>query len=279
MLRASLPPGSAGLRDAHRNLGALIPTWAGAKPLPQCFSSPPPSKGRLHAFQLNKICPENPGEPTLNLAAAAAGGSVGAQPPCHVPTADAGAARPRSFGASLENISSFGLPRRAALGSPGVPAIPPPCSKPSVTRVTCKRGRAVLPFPHVPAPSWCPPLPACRSPGLHQLFSWEKNPLSFWEPSEEDGPSSPSLDNAVPEEVALAPVKFTPWPRCGSPLAPAADEQPHPPAPDSNKAAPMCVGRWRDRGETPAGADPGCSGWRRGCRCSHGPHTPATTRG
>ena len=167
-------PHSHGLCNAHRNLGALIPAWAGAKPLLRCFTPAPRSEVRLPAFQLRKSAqraPRSPPRTPSRLLPVAAWASKGvsaepcAQPLGHIPTVDMGAAWPRPFSDPWE--TSCSLPRRAALGSPGVPAIPPACSKPSVTQVACEWGRAVLPFPHVPAP----PLPACPQPADPPAYS------------------------------------------------------------------------------------------------------------
>lgn len=185
MLPSSLPPGSPGLRDAQCNLGALIPTWAGAEPPPQYFSPPSHCEGRLPAFQLRKSTwralrsPLRTSPQRLPVAAWASKGASAephTQPRCHVPRVDAGAARSRPFGGSLGKPSPQSHP-----GQPGGLAMPPPaCSKPSMTWGACERQRATLAFPHVPAPSWCPPLPGCpQSADPPGYISWKKNPFPF----------------------------------------------------------------------------------------------------
>lgn len=90
--------------------------------------------------------------------------------------------------------------------------------------------QALLPFPHVPTPSWCPPLPA---------RPWTAHPPSL--------PSSAA--GKEPSFPPLGMLELPPGPRAAAPRP-----RPGAPGPDSDKAAPTGVGGWGKHRETPAGA-------------------------
>lgn len=167
-------------------------------------------------------------EDTPNLGAAAASGTVGTQGVSAEPRHSHRAPSPgHTWGQPSQGPSA--VPWEAFLLSavatelPGVPATAPACSKPSVTSMACERGRAVLPCPHVPAPSWRPPSPGCPWPaGLHQLLSWKRSLCpSRSHLGRTDHPPRAQTE-LPPDRAAPASVKFTPRPSCGSPHAPAA---------------------------------------------------------
>lgn len=152
-------------------------------------------------------------EPPSSPAAAAAGGSAGV----HVLSLvhRHGATSPRLARGQLGRGPPWFLGKHlsASPAGPGVPAIPPACSKPPAIRVVCERGRAVLPFPHILAPSWCPPLPACpgpADPGLHQLSSWKKKKPSFLSGAIWGGWAF------IPEPGQCCTPSRRPWPRPSS---------------------------------------------------------------
>lgn len=212
---------------ATATLGALIPTWAGAKLLPQCFSPPSRSKDRLPALPTQKIS-NSPVEPTPDLAAAAAAGSVGIQGGEQRASHMATVPRPQRGhrGSSAEALWRFlgkhlsAFP--AELPSAG-PRHPPGLLQAmgDLGGMRMGKSRAVTsPYPRtIPVPTFTWLTVVGRSTLLHQLFSWKKNPLSFREPSGEDGPSSlspvPCPSGPDPGQVHAVAVAW-------DPLAPAA---------------------------------------------------------
>lgn len=261
---------------ATATLGALIPTWAGAKLLPQCFSPPSRSKDGLPALPTQKIS-ESPAEPTPDLAAAAAAGSVGIQGGEQRASHTATVPRPQRGhrGSSAEALWQFLgkhlAPFPAELPSAG-PRHPPGLLQAMGDLGGVRTGKScavTFPYPRtipVPTFTWLPAVG--RSTALHQLFSWKKNPLSFREPSGEDGASSlspiPCPSGPDPGQVHTVAVAW-------DPLAPAAASS----SPRQQQSGSHGCGGWRGSGETPVGV----WGGRSGSWCSHGPHTPAKTGG